>query len=161
MLEDTIINIDSVSGLDSRINSKKDDMDIYKAITEEKLARISPLTLAYLGDTVYESFIREYIIRQNIYTKINDLHKRAIKYVNATSQSKVINTLKHELKEDELLVFKRGRNHKKNTSAKNAKIVDYKHATGFEALIGYLYLAGDENRLKYIVKRSIEIIENK
>lgn len=127
----------------------------------EKLSRISALTLAYLGDTVYESYIREYLIRSCIFTKINDLHKQAIRYVNANSQSKAIKGLEGELNEDELAVFKRGRNHKKNTAAKNAKIIDYRHATGFEALIGYLYLLGDIDRLEYIVKKSIEIIEER
>lgn len=132
----------------------------YANITREELARISPLTLAYLGDTVYESFIREYLIRKNIFLKINDLHKKAIKYVNAKAQSKAIKGLEEILTEEEMNVFKRGRNHKKNTSAKNASVVDYRHATGFEALIGFLYLNGEDERLEYIVEKSIEIIES-
>lgn len=125
-----------------------------------ELLRISPLTLAYLGDTVYESYIREYLLRKNIFLKINDLHKQAIRYVNAHSQSKAIKGLESELYEDELNIFKRGRNHKKNTASKNASIIDYRHSTGFEAVIGYLYLSGNIDRLNYIIKRSIEIIEN-
>lgn len=132
----------------------------YANITREELDRISPLTLAYLGDTVYESFIREYLIRKNIFLKINDLHKQAIKYVNAKAQSKVIKSLEEILTYEEIRVFKRGRNHKKNTSAKNANVVDYRHATGFEALIGFLYLKNEDERLEYIVKKSIEIIES-
>ena len=132
----------------------------YANITREELERISPLTLAYLGDTVYESFIREYLIRKNIFLKINDLHKQAIKYVNAKAQSKAIKSLEEILTEEEIRVFKRGRNHKKNTSAKNASVVDYRHATGFEALIGFLYLKNEDERLEYIVKKSIEIIES-
>lgn len=132
----------------------------YANITREELARISPLTLAYLGDTVYESFIREYLIRRNIFLKINDLHKQAIKYVNAGAQSKAIKGLEEILTEEETRVFKRGRNHKKNTSAKNASVVDYRHATGFEAVIGFLYLNDEDERLEYIVKKSIEIIES-
>ena len=132
----------------------------YANITREELARISPLTLAYLGDTVYESFIREYLIRKNIFLKINDLHKQAIKYVNAGAQSKAIKGLEEILTEEETRVFKRGRNHKKNTSAKNASVVDYRHATGFEAVIGFLYLNDEDERLEYIVKKSIEIIES-
>ncbi len=132
----------------------------YSNITREELERISPLTLAYLGDTVYESFIREYLIRKCIFLKINDLHKKAIKYVNAKAQSKAIKGLEEILSQEEERVFKRGRNHKKNTSAKNASIIDYRHATGFEALIGYLYLKNDTERLEYIVEKSIEIIES-
>lgn len=134
----------------------------YSQISEQELARISPLTLAYLGDTVYESYIREYLIRKNIFMKINDLHKYAIKYVNANAQSKAIKFLEiYILEEDELSIFKRGRNHKKNTAAKNASIVDYRHATGFEAVIGYIYLKGNTHRLNYIIQKSIEIIEEK
>lgn len=140
----------------------EENIEKYSDITKEELARISPLTLAYLGDTVYESYIREYLIRRNIFLKINDLHKSAIKYVNANAQSKAIKFLEDGvLYEDEIRVFKRGRNHKKNTAAKNASIVDYRHATGFEAVIGYVYLKGDVQRLDYLVKKSIEIIEKK
>ncbi|PSJ31097.1 Mini-ribonuclease 3 [Peptostreptococcus russellii] len=132
----------------------------YKEISKEELARISPLTLAYLGDTVYESYIREYLIRKNIFLKINDLHKLAIKYVNASAQSKAIKGIEGILTQEEENVFKRGRNHKKNTSAKNASVVDYRHSTGFEAVIGYLYLDGDDERLEYIIEESIDVIEN-
>ena len=135
--------------------------NIEKKMSKGELNRISPLTLAYLGDTVYESYIREYIIKKNIFTKINELHKEAIKYVNAHSQSKAIKGLEKELTEEEMSVFKRGRNHKKNTAAKNAKIVDYRHSTGFEAVIGYIYLSGNIDRLEYIISKSIEIIEDK
>lgn len=130
-------------------------------IKEGELARISPLTLAYLGDTVYESYIREYLIRKNIYLKINDLHKSAIKYVSAHAQSKAIKGLEDILTEEESNIFKRGRNHKKNTAAKNASIIDYRHATGFEAVIGYIYLKGDIKRLDQLVEMSIDIIENR
>lgn len=132
----------------------------YISISEGELERISPLTLAYLGDTVYESYIREYIIRKNIFLKINDLHKQAINYVSATAQSKVINHIKDRLDEKELSVYKRGRNHKKTTASKNANIVDYRHSTGFEALIGYIYLKNDIKRLEYIIKTAIDVIEN-
>ena|SRR3712207_6547887 len=130
-------------------------------VTEGELARISPLTLAYLGDTVYESYIREYLIKKNIFLKINDLHKLAIRYVSANAQSKIIKGLEGILTEEETNVFKRGRNHKKNTAAKNASIIDYRHATGFEAVIGYVYLKGDIARLDYLVKESIDIIEKR
>lgn len=132
-----------------------------KIIKESELARISPLTLAYLGDTVYESYIREYLIKRNIFLKINDLHKSAIKYVSAHAQSKAIKGLEDILTEEETTIFKRGRNHKKNTAAKNASVIDYRHATGFEAVIGYVYLKGDIDRLDYLVEESIDIIENR
>ena len=125
-----------------------------------ELNTISPLVLAYLGDTVYESYVREYLIRKNINKKVNDLHKSAIKYVNANAQATVIPAIEEELTEDEERIYKRGRNQKSHTSPKNADIIDYKHATGFEALIGYLYLSEDNERLKYIISKGIEIIEN-
>ena len=125
-----------------------------------ELITISPLVLAYLGDTVYESYVREYLIRKNINKKVNDLHKSAIKYVNAKAQATVIHAIEGELTEDEERIYKRGRNQKSHTSPKNADIIDYKHATGFEALIGYLYLNEEYERLKYIISKGIEIIEN-
>lgn len=132
-----------------------------KSIKMDKteLITMSPLVLAYLGDTVYESYIREHLIRQNINRKVNDLHKSAIQYSKAKAQATIIHELQDELTEKEIRIFKRGRNQKPHTSPKNADIIDYKCATGFEALIGYLYLSEDRERLEYIVQKSIEIIE--
>ncbi|MBC5998124.1 Mini-ribonuclease 3 [Romboutsia ilealis] len=124
-----------------------------------ELLTISPLVLAYLGDTVYESYVREYLIKKNINKKVNDLHKSAIKYVNAKAQATVIHAIEDELTEDEERVYKRGRNQKSHTSPKNADIIDYKHATGFEALIGYLHLNNESDRLNYIISKGIDIIE--
>ena len=124
-----------------------------------KLITMSPLVLAYLGDTVYESYIREHLIRQNINRKVNNLHKIAIQYSKAKAQATIIHELEDELTEEEMKIFKRGRNQKSHTAPKNADIIDYKYATGFEALIGYLYLSEDKERLEYIVKKGIEIIE--
>ena len=124
-----------------------------------KLITMSPLVLAYLGDTVYESYIREHLIRQNINRKVNNLNKLAIQYSKAKAQATIIHELEDELTEEEMKIFKRGRNQKSHTAPKNADIIDYKYATGFEALIGYLYLSEDKERLEYIVKKGIEIIE--
>lgn len=125
-----------------------------------ELITMSPLVLAYLGDTVYESYIREYLITKNINKKVNDLHKSAIKYVKAKAQATIIHNIEQELTEEELRIYKRGRNQKSHTSAKNADIIDYKCATGFEALIGYLYLSKQTERLDYIINKGIEIIES-
>ena len=124
-----------------------------------ELITMSPLVLAYLEDTVYESYIREHLIRQNINKKVNDLHKLAIQYSKAKAQATIIHELQDELTEEEMRIFKRGRNQKPHTSPKNADIIDYKCATGFEALIGYLYLSEDQERLEYIIQKSIQIIE--
>ena len=135
----------------------EENIDLRPKLSQDELVRISPLTLAYLGDTVYESYIREYLIKKNVFLKINNLHKMAIIYVRAKSQAKAIKGI---LEEDELSVFKRARNHKKNTSAKNASMIDYKHSTGFEAVVGYLYLKGNRDRLDHIISLSIGIIES-
>ena len=124
-----------------------------------ELVTMSPLVLAYLGDTVYETYIREYLIRQNTQRKVNDLHKLAIKYVKAKAQATIIHEIEIELTEEESKIYKRGRNQKSNTSPKNADIIDYKHATGFEALVGYLYLNNEIERLQYIFNKGIKIIE--
>ena len=124
-----------------------------------KLITMSQLVLAYLGDTVYESYIREHLIRQNMNRKVNNLHKLAIQYSKAKAQATIIHEIENELTEEEMKIFKRGRNQKSHTAPKNADIIDYKYATGFEALIGYLYLSEDKERLEYIVKKGIEIIE--
>ena len=124
-----------------------------------KLITMSPLVLAYLGDTVYESYIREHLIRQNMNRKVNNLHKLAIQYSKAKEQATIIHEIENELTEEEMKIFKRGRNQKSHTAPKNADIIDYKYATGFEALIGYLYLGEEKERLEYIIQKGIEIIE--
>jgi ribonuclease-3 family protein len=86
----------------------------------------------------------------------NELHKKTVKYVQAGTQAAMIMALQDILTEDELAVFKRGRNAKSNTSAKNASITDYRKATGFEALIGFLYLMDDMDRVLFLVKEGIE-----
>ena len=125
-----------------------------------KLITMSPLVLAYLGDTVYESYIREHLIRQNMNRKVNNLHKLAIQYSKAKAQATIIHEIENELTEEEMKIFKRGRNQKSHTAPKNADIIDYKHATGFEALIGYLHLNNESDRLNYIISKGIDIIEN-
>ena len=124
-----------------------------------ELITMSPLVLAYIGDTIYESYVREYLIRKNINKKVNDLHKSAVRYVKAKAQATIMHELENELTEEELRIYKRGRNQKSHTSPKNADIIDYKHATGFEALVGYLHLGNEKERLEYIISKGINIIE--
>lgn len=125
------------------------------ACKEVDVRAYSPLTLAYVGDAVYEVIIRT-VIAERANRAANELHKRAVKYVQAGTQAAMIMALQDILTEDELAVFKRGRNAKSNTSAKNASITDYRKATGFEALIGFLYLTDQMDRLLYLVKEGIE-----
>ena len=129
-------------------------------MNKTELITMSPLVLAYIGDTIYESYVREYLIRKNINKKVNDLHKSAVKYVKAKAQATIMHELENELTEEELRIYKRGRNQKSHTSPKNADIIDYKHATGFEALVGYLYLGNEKERLDYIISKGINIIED-
>ena len=114
------------------------------------------LTLAYLGDAVYEIYIREYLIKKNI-SKVDKLQKEAIKYVSAKAQAKIIKELieKEQLTEEELEIFYRARNHKLQRHPKNTDIITYKHSTGFEAIIGYLYLE-DKTRLEKIINNILE-----
>ncbi len=120
---------------------------------------LSPLALAYIGDAVYEVYVRSYVLGHGN-TAVNKLHKDATRYVSARAQSKIIHNIEQYLTEDETSVYKRGRNAHSNTSAKNADIVDYRHATGFEAVIGYLFIERRYERLDEIIKLSLEVINN-
>ena len=121
---------------------------------------INPLVLAYIGDAVYELYVRTHIMKdENM--PVNKLHKAATGYVKAKAQSDVIHAIEHQLTEQELAVFKRGRNAHSHTSAKNADIVDYRHATGFEAVIGYLYLSKSYDRLNEVLAMSIDYLDSR
>ena len=101
--------------------------------------QLSPLQLAYIGDAVYELLVRQYLISiKNI--SVHELHVESIKYVKAKAQRNILFSIEDKLTEEEWNVVKRGRNAKSGTIPKNADLQDYKYATGFEALIGFLYL---------------------
>lgn len=123
---------------------------------EQDVRSYSPLTLAYIGDAVYDLVIRSVVV-ERANRSANDLHKKTVKYVSATAQSVMIRALLEELTEDEEAVYKRGRNAKSYTTAKNASVGDYRKATGFEALIGFLYLTEQMDRLLYLIHRGIEL----
>ncbi len=127
---------------------------------KEEVLQYSSLVLAYMGDAVYEKSVREHVVKQGV-CKNGTLHKKSIKYVSATGQSYAVKMLEEKLTEEELAVVKRGRNANPHSSAKNADIVDYKYATGFEALIGYLYLTEQFERVEEVIGWAIEIIESK
>ncbi len=119
-------------------------------------SQYSPLALAYIGDGVYELYVRSRVIEENPDMPAHKLHKESVKFVKAHSQSNSIHSIIDMLNEDELAVFKRGRNAKSPTVPKNANLVDYRHATGFEALLGYLYLSQNSERLNQIMKIAYE-----
>ncbi len=108
--------------------------------------QFNPLVLAYMGDAVYELMVREYLVLKS-QTSVNNLHMKTVKFVCAAAQSKFIEKLMDILTEDEMQIFKRGRNNNASTPPKNANVQDYRRATGFEALMGYLYLSGNKERL--------------
>ena len=116
------------------------------------------LVLAYLGDSVFEVYIRKYLIVQNV-GKVNNLQKEAIKFVSAKGQCNLINKLieNNYLTEEELNIFYRARNHKTNSHPKNTDIITYKYATGFEAIIGYLYLNNNIKRIEEIINFCLEV----
>ena len=118
----------------------------------------SPLTLAYIGDAIYELVIRTILVEKGN-TQVNKLHNRASRLVKASSQSAMIEKLKPYLTEEEMGVFKRGRNAKAATMAKNATMSDYRRATGFEALMGYLYLTEQWERMLELMKTGIREVE--
>ena len=117
----------------------------------------SPLVLAYIGDAVYEVMIRARVINRGS-MQVNKMHKRSAMLVNAGTQAQLIRSIEEELTPEEHAVYKRGRNAHSASSAKNASIRDYRMATGFEALVGYLYLTGQYERLLKLVHDGLERI---
>ncbi|MBG9982450.1 Mini-ribonuclease 3 [Aerococcaceae bacterium DSM 111020] len=127
----------------------------------KKYQQLNGAALAYLGDAVYEQAIRYYIITTGL-THPNQLHKAAVKFVGAKGQARIMKHWLHQdnfLTPEEITIYKRGRNHKANTKAKNASIQDYRQATGFEALLGWLYIGGQQDRLDELIQSSIKFIE--
>ena len=116
------------------------------------------LSLAYIGDAIYEIYIRKYVLSLG-YTKVNDLHKHVIKYTSGEGQAYCIHKFleMNILNENELMIFKRGRNSHVNSSRKNLELKDYLDATGFEALIGYLYLDENIQRLEELINLCIKL----
>ena len=123
-----------------------------------ELKKLNTTALAYMGDAVYEQFIREHILNKGS-ADVNRLHRISTMYVSAPAQAKIIKSLFDDLTEDEQKLVKRARNRKYHTKAKNADPVTYKWATALEALIGYLYLSGDAQRLTQICEQAVAIIE--
>lgn len=119
--------------------------------SNKKPNQYSPLALAYIGDGVYELYVRSRVIEEHSNLPAHKLHLHTVKYVKAHAQSNSIEALQNILTEEEAAVYRRGRNAKSATVPKNANIVEYRRATGFEALIGYVYLTGDTERLNKLM----------
>ena len=119
------------------------------------LRTYSPLALAYIGDSIYDLVIRTLLVKQGN-AQPNKLHKRASAMVKASAQAEMIERLLPILTEEETAVYKRGRNAKSYTVAKNATVKDYRKATGFEALMGYLYLKEELGRMIELIKLGLD-----
>lgn len=127
-------------------------------IRDVDIRTYSPLALAYIGDCVFDMLIRSIVVSKGNMA-VQKYHKKVSALVNAHAQAEMITALEPELTEEEQMIYKRGRNSKPATMAKNASAKEYKTATGMEALLGYLYLTDQHTRLIDIVKRSLEIWE--
>lgn len=144
-------------------NLNNEDNELLKKINIEignKLNEYSPAQLAYAGDAVYELLVRSHIINKHE-CSVNLMHREAIRYVKAEAQADIVKALDSAFTEDEKRIIKRGRNAKVTSSPKNAEFMDYRYATGFEALFGYLYLNGEIDRLLELFSLIVENTEHK
>ncbi len=131
----------------------------FKTHSRESVDKLlSPLVYAYIGDAVYELYVRNKVISENPDLTPYHYYLKTTKYVRASSQAIAIKKLYEMLDENEKRIVKRGRNAKSKTVPKNAKLSDYKYATALETLIGYLYLENNTERLEYILSQVYEII---
>ncbi len=120
-----------------------------------KAKNLNPIVLAFVGDAVYSLFVRERLTFLSD-CKTGELNIKATSEVNASAQAEFVKEILEILTEEELAVFKRARNAKKTTKAKHASVAEYNMATGFEAILGYLYLTGQNDRLNFILNKGIE-----
>ncbi len=146
-----VVNIDY--GLDAYIRQQF-------GTGERDIRSFSPLVLAYIGDGVYELVIRTLVVEKGN-RQVNKLHRQASRLVKAQAQSAMVEILMPMLTQEEAEIYHRGRNAKSYTVAKNASVGDYRRATGFEALLGYLYLKDDMPRLVELVKEAVSQYEGK
>ena len=124
---------------------------------EIDIRQYSPLALAYMGDCIFDLLVRTYLLKQGN-MPVNKLHQKSKYLVNATSQSLMYKNLIDIVTEDERAILKRGRNAHTNTKAKNSTMIDYKNATGLEALFGYLYLKKEQERAEELFKICLDIM---
>ncbi|WP_294241093.1 Mini-ribonuclease 3 [Pseudobutyrivibrio sp.] len=137
------------ASLNDYLNSKFD-------IEPKDIRTYSPLTLAYIGDAIFDVVVRSILVNKGN-TAVNKLHQRASSVVKAPTQAMMAAALMDDFTEEEADWYRRGRNSKPHTKAKNATTMDYLEATGFEAVMGYLYLTGDMDRICELVRRGIEL----
>ena len=143
--------MDEMNGVEA-FNS--DIMDAFH-IEKKDIRTYSPLTLAYIGDGIFDLVIRSVVVGEGN-TSANQLHRHTSHIVKAHSQAIMADALMEEMTEEEQDVYRRGRNAKSHTTAKNATVADYRSATGFEAVMGYLYMTDQLERIVYLCKLGIE-----
>lgn len=136
------------------------DTIIDKKLSEINLDIMNGSDLAYIGDAYYELYVRTYLLAKG-YTKPEVLHKLCTKYVCAETHAKIVKVIINDLTEEELNVYHRGRNYNYRHRSKGVKLAEYLLSSGFEAVIGYLFISGKTSRLDEILARSISIIETK
>lgn len=129
---------------------------VYKEYSIPEVMAMNPLALAYVGDGIFSNFVRLYLIGTG-HQNVHFMTKTSARYVKAEAQAFIIHALMDQLTEDELRIVKRGRN-TRSQAPKNAKPSDYRYATGFEALVGYLYLIGSKERLDWLCLKGIGLI---
>ncbi|RRJ67380.1 ribonuclease III [Paenibacillus oralis] len=120
---------------------------------------LPPLALAYIGDAVFEVAVRQHVMsRSNL--RPHHLHRESTKYVSAKAQAQLLALLEPQLTEDEKTIVRQGRNAKSGTTPKNADVLEYRHATAFESLVGYLYYTGAHDRLRQLVAQGFAHLES-
>ena len=144
--------------MEKSIVSFTESLDQTFRLSDKDWKMYSPLTLAYIGDAVYELTVRTVFVKQGN-CQAQKLHQRVTSCVSARAQARMIDALLPELTEEEAGVFRRGKNSKPYTRAKNASLEEYLKATGFEAVIGYLYLKREYERINQLVKKGLEVLQ--
>ena len=134
-----------------------DIIDIEK--DESEINQLSPLTWAYIGDCIFELYVRTKLINETR-LKPHELHIKATNYVKASAQAETLKKIYEQLTKEEKEIVRRGRNAQNHHLPKNSNVQEYMYATAFEALLGYLYLCKQNNRLKEIIEKSIDSLEN-
>lgn len=129
-----------------------------KSLSESEARMLNPLVLAYVGDAVHEMMVRTYVISKYP-GSVNKLNQRVVAMIKATAQAETLRQIQDQLTEEEMTIVKRGRNTKSLTVPKNTSVGEYRWATGFEALLGWLYLNGEEARLKELIAKAIRTAE--
>lgn len=146
-MQDTLMSLNFFEAVSGKMKVSGGDINQY-----------SPLVFAYLGDAVYEVFVRMLVVSQGN-APVHIMHKRSVSFVKAKAQSETIHRILEKLAPEEQDVVRRGRNAKSATVPKNADVTEYRYATGFEALLGYLYLKGDYDRLSWVLNMTTEKVE--